>query len=152
MLLVAAVVAFAQVAFHSLRVGQVQEAFRFGVEEGEGLDRVGNLEVVVHNPLDLDPDPDHNPSAGHLGEVDRRGPRAHILQEEDLDQVGNVSGAHSLQVGAVGLGLTVNWEGEVGVVASEPGEQDWDLDLDLGDPEEVRWQDLGPAGRLAHDY
>lgn len=152
MLLVAAVEAFARVAFHSLRVGQVQAAVRFGVEEGEGLDQVGNLEVVVHNPLDLDLDPDHNPLAGHLGEVDHRGSGAHILREEDLDQVGNVSGAHSLQVGAVALGLTVNWEEEVGVVASESGEQDWDLDLDLDDQEEVRWQDLGHARRLAHDY
>jgi len=107
-LLIAAVVAFARVAFHSLRMGQDQVEVRFGVEveEGEGQDQVDNPEVVVHNQLD--PDPDHNPSAGHLGEVDHRGPGVHILREEDLDQAGNVSVAPGLQVDAVGLGLTVN--------------------------------------------
>ena len=103
-LLIAAEVAFERVVFRSLRVGQAQLAFRFGAEEG--LDQVDILEVVVRNP-----DPDHNPPAGHLGEVDHSRPGAHILQEVGLDRAGNVlEGAHSLQVGGlpVGLELIVN--------------------------------------------
>jgi len=133
------VVAFARIALRSL------PAFRFRVEgeEGEGLDQAGILEVVVRNPLDLDLDPAHNQPAGHHEE-------AHIPQ---LDQAENFLEVHSLQVGGLsgGLGLIVNWEAAVGVVASALGEQDWEQGQD-DQQEEVRWQDLGLAGRLTDDY
>jgi hypothetical protein len=152
------VVAFARVALRSLQVAQTQVVVvrRFVVEgdvpeQGEGLDQVGNLEVGSLLDLDLD----HNLLADHLGEVGRRR-LGHIPQEVDLDQAGNfLEGEHSLRLGGllVGLGLIVNWEGAVGVVASVSGGvgQDWEQgrspDLDLGD----RWEDPGLAGRLAHD-
>jgi len=119
-LFVAAEVAFARVALRSLRVAQIQVVVRrFGVEggvpeQGEGL---GILEVG--SLLELD----HNLLAGHFGEVGHRR-LGHILQEVDPDQVGNfLEGEHSLQVGGflVGLGLIVNWEEAVGVVASVSG-------------------------------
>lgn len=157
-------VAFARVALRNLRVARAQVVVvrRFGVEggvpeQGEGLDQVGILEMGSLLELDLD----HNLLVGHLGEVDHRRP-GHILQEVDLDQVGNfLEGEHSLGVGGflVGLGLIVSWEGAAGVVASVSGgvDQDWEQgpgpDQDLGDQqEEDRWKDLGLAGRLVHGH
>jgi hypothetical protein len=104
---------------------QVVVVRRFGVEgdvpeQGEGPDQAGILEVGSLLDLDLDLDLDHNLLAGHLGEV-AHSQSGHILQEVDLDQVGNfLEEEHSLGVGGllVGLGLIVNWEGAVGVVAS----------------------------------
>ena len=155
--------ASARVALRSLRMAQtlVVVVRRFGVEGGdpeqdEGPDQVGILEVG--SLLDLDLDLDYNLVAGHLGEVGHRR-LGHILQEVDLDQVGNfLEGEHSLRVGGflVELGLIANWEEGVGVVASVSGEgQDWEgrPDLDLGDQEEEdRWKDPGLAARLAHDH
>jgi hypothetical protein len=127
--------AFARVALRSLWVAQPQPVFRFGLEgeEDEGLDQVGILEVAVRNPLDLDLGLAHNRSAGHLEE-------AHIPQ---LDQVESFLEVHSLRVGGLpdGLGLIVNWEAAVGVVASALGEQDGE-----------QGQDLGLVGRVADDY
>jgi hypothetical protein len=153
------VVAFARVAFRNLLVAQTQVVVvrRFGVEgavpeQGEGLNQADILEVGSLLDLDLA----HSLLADHLGEVGHSRP-GHILQEVDLDQAGNfLEKEHSLRVGGllVGLGLIVNWEGAVGVVASG-GVQDWeqgpgpDPDPELG---EDRWKDLGLAGRLAHGH
>ena len=150
------------VVLRSLWVGQVQVVHQLGVEGGVleqgGLDPVGIL-GEVRNLLDLDLD--HTLPADHLGEVGHTPREAHILQV-DLDQAGNfLAGEHnlqerpqegerSLQVGGllVGLALIVNWEGEVGVAAS----QDWAQDLDLDDQKVVRWQVLGLARRLVRDH
>ena len=155
-------VAFARVALRSLLAAQTQVVVvrRFGVEgavpeQGEGLHQAGILEVGILLDLDLDLDPDHNLLAGHLGEVGHSQP-GHIPQEVDLDQAGNfLEKEHSLRVGGllVGLGLIVNWEGAVGVVASGGVGQYWEQgpgpDPDLG---EDRWKDPDLAGRLAHGH
>jgi len=147
------------VVLRSLRVGQAQVAVvrRLEVEEvvperGEGLDQAGMLEVG-RNPLDLDLD--HSLPVGHLGEVGHSPSGAHSLQEVVPDQEGNFL-EHSLRAGGllVGSELIVNWEVEVDAAASGVGQGvgqglGQDLDLELDDwQEEVRWQDLGLAGRL----
>lgn len=126
-LLVAAAVVFAgeveEVVLRSLRVEQTQVvAVRRlgvgGVVPEQGLEP-GTLEVS-RNLLDLDLD--HNlaaAAAGHLEEVGRSPPGAHILQV-DLDQAGNfLGGEDNLRVGGllVELGLIVSWEAEADVAA-----------------------------------
>jgi len=116
---------------------------RFG---GEGV-VPESLEASIRmgSLLDLD-----NLLAGHQ-EVGHS--RDHILQEADLGQAGNfLEGEHSLQVGGllVGLGLIVNWEGAVDVVASVSVGADWEQGP--GDlQEEDRWV-LGLVVRLAHGH
>jgi hypothetical protein len=116
-LLVAAVVEFAMVALRSLRVAQAQEVEvrRFGVEggvpeQGEGLCQAGILEVGNLPDLALA----HDLLMGHLGEVGHRRLDHILLEAGTLLERG-----HSLRAGGflVGLGLIVNWEEVVGVVA-----------------------------------
>ena len=93
---------------------------QFGVEEGvpeqgEDLDQAGILEAGISEAGCL-PDQDQDHNLLHLGEVGHRR-LDHILQEVDLDQAGNFLEEHRVGGLLVELGLIVNWEGAVGVVA-----------------------------------
>jgi len=113
---VAFAVAFEGVALRNLVVR------RLG---GEGIVPEGlEAGIQMGSLLDLDLDPDDNLLAGHQ-EVD------HIPQDSDLDQAGYFLEGEHMGGLLVGLGLIVNWEGAVDVVASSVGVE-WEQDLDLG--------------------
>ena len=108
--------AFAGVALRNLVVRQlggeevVPEGLEAGIQEGSLMG------------LDLD----DNPLAAEGHRVGHSRGQGHILQEADLDLMGNFL-EDSLRVGGllVGVGLIVNWEGAVDV-ASVPVGVDWE--------------------------